>query len=369
MCMRVKAFAVLLLLTVAASAQTPLNLKQLASFIETSQKQKLNDADMAKFLKTVKLTEKLEDRTIEEWLAGGIGAKTRLALEALREQSKSLTVAHLAAPPAPDPPPSLEEQGKIIADAREYALNYSKSLPNFLCTQVVRRKAAPVGSVRSDGEAPWQTQDTLTLRLSYFEQKEDYKLILLNNQMTNQDYKTLGGATSTGEFGSLLREVFEPRTEAQFEWDHWGTLRGRRSMVFRYRVEQSRSQWGIDYERKQHIFPAYHGLVYIDKEMQLVTRVTLEAENIPVGFPVRKAETVLDYAFEDISGSEFLVPQKSTTDMSADGVLTRNEIEFRLYRKYSADAAITYDLPPDPLPKDIDCKDPKNASNPACKKQ
>jgi hypothetical protein len=366
--MRVKAFAVLLLLTVAASAQT-LSLKQLASFIESSQRQKLPDPEVAKYLKTVKLSEKLEDRTIEEWLAGGIGPKTRAALEALREQSKTLAMAHVAAAPAPDPPPSLEEQGKIISDAREYALNYSKSLPNFLCTQVVRRKAAPVGSVRQDGEAPWQVQDTLTLRLSYFEQKEDYKLILVNNQMTNQDYKTLGGATSTGEFGSLLREVFEPRTEAQFEWDHWGTLRGRRSMVFRYRVEQSRSQWGIDYERKQHIYPAYHGLVYIDKDLQVVTRVTLEAENIPAGFPVRKAETILDYAFEDISGNEFLVPQKSTTDMSADGVLTRNEIEFRLYRKYSADAAITYDLPPDPLPTEVDCKDPKNASNPACKKK
>jgi len=368
MVMRFRLAAVLMLLTVAASAQV-LKLEQLKSFIVTSQKQKLTDSQMAKYLKTVKLSEKLDDRLIEEWLAMGIGPKTRAALELLRDQSKELVTAKFSPPPAPDPPPTSEEQGKIIDEAREYALNYTKSLPNFLCTQVVRRKAAPAAGIRNDGEPSWQTQDTLTLRLSYFEQKEDYKLILVNNQMTTQDYNTLGGATSTGEFGSLLKQVFEPETEARFEWDHWGTLRGRRSLVFRYHVDQSRSQWGIDYERKQHIFPAYHGLVYIDKEMRVVTRVTLEAENIPASFPVHKAETVLDYAFQDISGNDFLVPQKSTTDMSADGVLTRNEIEFRLYRKYSADAAITYDIQPDPAEPTVDCKDPKNANNAACKKK
>src|SRR5205085_2913685 len=158
---------------------------------------------------------------------------------------------------------------------------------------------------------------TLTIRLSYFEQKEDYKLIMVNSAPTTQDYKSVGGATSTGEFGSLMKEIFEPHTQARFEWDHWGTLRNRRSMVFRYHVDQSRSGWGLDYEHRQHIMPAYSGLVYIDNELRIVTRVTLEAENIPVSFPIRKAETILDYGFADIAGHEFLLPLKSQTDMSA----------------------------------------------------
>ncbi len=79
---------------------------------------------------------------------------------------------------------------------------------------------------------------------------------------------------------------------------------------------------------------------------------------------------MLDYDFEDISGHEFLLPLKFFTEMSADGILTRNESEYRLYRKYSAEAEIKYDITPDPLPAEqtVDCKDPKNAANPACKK-
>jgi hypothetical protein len=86
------------------------------------------------------------------------------------------------------------------------------------------------------------------------------------------------------------------------------------------------------------------------------------------------ATTILDYDYVDISGHPFLLPLKSETQMSADGVLSKNDTEFRLYRKYSAEADIKYDITPDPLPADqpppktVDCKDPKNAKDPTCKK-
>jgi hypothetical protein len=368
--MRYRVLAALFVCWCAASAQT-LDLAKLKDFIESSKRMNLNDGEVAKYLKTVKLSEKLDDRTIENWLALGIGPKTRAALEALRDRSQTLAAAKLPEAPKPDPPPSSEEQGRIIDEVREYALSYTKGLPNFLCTQVTRRKAAPANGLRRDGEPSWQTMDTLTLRLSYFDQKEDYKLILVNEKFTTQDYRTLGGATSTGEFGSLLKEIFEQKTETRFEWDHWGTLRGKRMLVFSYRVDQAHSGWGLDYEHRDHIMPAYRGLVYVDNDLHVVKRVTLEAENIPASFPIRKAETVLDYEFTDIAGHEFLLPYKSTTEMSADGVLTLNEIEFRLYRKYSTESDIKYDITPDPIPPEqtVDCKDPKNATNPVCKKQ
>jgi hypothetical protein len=362
--MRFRLLAGVVLFCFAAGAQT-INLANLKRFIETSQQQKLTDGEVAKYLKTVKLTEKLDDRTIENWLALGIGPKTRTALEALRDKSKELAAAKPVERPKVDPPPSNEEQGKILDEVREYALNYTKGLPNFICTQVTHRKVAPANTLRSGGELSWQSQDTLTIRLSYFEQKEDYHLLMINNSPTTQDYAKLGGASSTGEFGTMMKEVFEPHTQARFEWDHWGTLRGRASLVFRYHVDQAHSGWTLDYMRREHVTPAYHGLVYIDKERHVVTTVTLEAEDIPVSFPIHKAETILDYGFADISGHEFLLPLHSQTDMSLDGELSRNEIEFRLYRKYSAESDITFDIAPDPP---VDCKDPKNASNPACKK-
>ena len=390
--MRIRQLGAVLVFCLAATAQVQtLTLDQLMQFLTSSVEKKMLDGEVAKFLVKTKLSERLDDVTIEKLQASGIGTKTLNALRVLRDQSESLATAKpvVAAPkPQLPPAPNAEEQAAIIEEVREYALNYSKSLPNFLSTQVVRRYQAGTPGSRYNtrsSEPSWVQVDLLTLRLSYFDQKEEYKLILHNNSPTTQDYKSVGGATSTGEFGSLLRDIFEPRTHARFGWDGWARLRDQLVMAFSYSVEQANSQWGIEYERKDHIVPAYSGRILIDKDTHVVMRVTLNADNIPATFPVKMATTILDYDYTDISGHQFLLPLKSETQMSADGVLSKNDTEFRLYRKYSAEAEIRYDITPDALPADqtketpaappkatapkaIDCKDPKNAKDPGCKK-
>jgi hypothetical protein len=374
--MRYRLLAVVFAACLVAMGQS-LSVEKLVSFLQSSEKLikegKMTDHDLAAYLAKVKLTERLDDRTIEEIQGfGKIGPKTLQALTSLRDRTQALAAAAPIVPvakPTPIPPPTSEEQAAILDEVRQYALSYSKNLPDFICTQVTRRYAAPAPGTKyggnSESQPSWQSLDTLQIRLSYFEQKEDYKLIMVNNTMTKQDYKTVGGATSTGDFGSMMREVFEPATEAHFEWDHWGTLRGRRVMAFVYQVAQSRSQWHVNYDRRLDIVPAYSGLVEVDKTTHEVMRITLKADNIPATFPVKQADTVLDYDYQEISGHTFLLPLKAQVIMAADDYMTRNDEEFRLYRKYSASSDITFDAddktPPPPLPDDKtkETKDPK----------
>jgi hypothetical protein len=362
--MRYRLLAGMFAVCLVAAAQT-LSLRELVSFVQSSEKLikegKQTDSELAKFLAKVKLTERLDDRVIEELQSQGIGAKTLQALQALRDRTKDLMAAKPIAPqapPTPIPPPSSEEQAAILSDVREYALNYSKNLPDFICTQVTRRYAAPMPGTKWGGSAlsepSWQAQDVLQIRLSYFEQKEKYLVVLENNNIINKDYEQMGGSKSFGEFGSMLREIFEPGTEARFEWDHWGTLRGKLVMAFAYHVSQSRSQYRLVVEdAKLSIITAYRGLVEVDPDTHAVMRVSTIAENIPPDFPIRKADDVLDYDYQDISGHTFLLPMKSQVFMTGGEVLTRLDEEFRSYRKYSAEAGITYDTDPlPPLPDD-----------------
>jgi len=386
--MRYRLLAAVFAVCLAAAAQTQtLTVPQLVSFVQSSERLikegKQTDGEVAKYLAKVKLTERLDDRTIEELQGYGIGAKTLQALQALRDRTKDLMAAKPIvpeAPPAPTAPPSSEEQAAIIADVREYVLNYSKNLPDFICTQVVRRYAAPMPGTRYGGsslsEPSWYPQDVLQIRLSYFQQKEKGTVVLENNKIINKDYEQMGGSKSFGEFGSMLREIFEPSTEARFEWDHWGTLRTKPVMAFAYHVSQSRSQYRLVVEdAKLSIITAYRGLVEVDPKTHVVMRVTTIAENIPPDFPIRKAEDILDYDYQDISDHTFLLPMKSQVLMSGGDVLTRLDEEFRLYRKYTAEAEIQYDTDPlPPLPDDKtketvapDCKDPKNKDLKECK--
>jgi hypothetical protein len=338
-----------LLVCVAAVAQTNLTVEQLLSFIKSSVQLKQTDKQVAGFLGRVRMTEKLDDRTVEEMQGFAVGPRTLAALRELRDQSQSLADPKPKTTEvrrSPIPPPSPEEQARVIDEVRQASLNYTKSLPDFICTQVTRRYLDP------SGLEFWQLADTLTARLSYFEQKEDYKLIMVNNRVTTQSYHELGGATSTGEFGSLLREIFDRKSQTRFEWHHWATLRGRRALVFSYRVLQPNSQWSIDYDRKMKIIAGYRGLLYVDRDTHRVLRLTLEAEDIPPSFPVQQAKTMLDYDFVTIGEQQYLLPLKADVRMRSDRFLTRNDVEFRLYRKFSAEAEIKFDTPP-PLPEDL----------------
>lgn len=359
--MRYRLLAAVFAVCLAAMAET-LSVDKLFAFIQSSAQLikdgKQTDKETADLLARTKLTERLDDRSVEQMESLGIGPRTLAALRRLRDQSQTLPAAKPIEPPAKPrqaPPPSSEEQAAIIDEVRAYALDYSKSLPDFICTQVTRRFLAPPPGTRfggsADSEPSWQSQDTLTIRLSYFEQKEDYKPILVNNRITNQDYKSLGGSLVSGDFGSMMKEIFEPSSQARFEWDHWGTLRSKLAMAFAYHVEQARSQWHITYGAQLDIVPAYHGLVYVDPKSHEVVRVTLEAENLPAGFPVKMAQTILDYDSADIAGHRFLLPIKDLTLMRADDYLSKNETEFRMYRKYSAESELKFDAEtPEPLP-------------------
>jgi len=133
--MGTRILAALFAFSLTAIGQT-LTIEKLRSFVESSAKMiaegKMTDRDLAKYLANVKLSERLDDRTIEQ-MEGAIKIppKTLQALQALRDRSQTLAAATpIVANPTPvlPPPPSSFEQAAIINAVRQYALSYSKRL-------------------------------------------------------------------------------------------------------------------------------------------------------------------------------------------------------------------------------------------------
>ncbi len=342
------------------TAQTKMSVTQLVTFIQSAIQLKQPDKEVASYLHTVTMSDRLDDRTIEVLQGQGAGPKTVAALHELRDASANLAAAVVTPTPSPTPtpipipPPSLADQHKIVEQARAYALAYTQNLPNFLCTQVTRRYYDPHG-----GEE-WHMADTVMAKVSYVDHKEDYKITLANGHAVTEDmplYK-VGGAISSGEFGSMMHELFDPETEADFGWDHWGKLHGHICYVFRYRVEQPRSKWSVHYE-DQHTTddttPGYHGLVYVDRDTEAVLRITLEAD-LPPSFPMKSVTDTLDYDLEAVGQQQYMLPLRAEVRMKDPHYTNKNVVEFRLYRKFTADAAISYDVDvkdaPAPLPEE-----------------
>jgi hypothetical protein len=350
--------AVVLLFSATAFAQTRMTVEQLRSFLKSSVDLHQPDKQVADYLKKSKLTQRLEAGAFEEFSGMSVGPKT---LEALREMvtlTKELPVPAAVAPVKaaakaqipPPPPPSAEEQKEVLEKAREYALGYSKRLPDFFCLQVTRRYIDP------SGLEFWRLGDTITTKLSYFEQKEDYKVMTINGRMTDVPYQKLDGSTSSGEFGSMMRELFERNTQTRFEWQRWGTLRGKRNHVYEYFVAQPNSKWTVSYQRTQMTTPGYRGLVYVDRDTFEVTKITLEAD-MPPSFPIQMATTSLDYDTIEISGNKFMLPLRAEVRMRSGKDLIKNEVEFRMYRKFGTDSSIKFDTP-EPLGADVTVEQP-----------
>jgi hypothetical protein len=356
--MRSKLALLLLGASLWLPAQTKWTVERLVEFIRSSITLKQSDNEVAKFLKKQTLGERLDDVTIEELQGMGAGPKTVEALNDLRDASKNLPAPAARVrvqpeeAPAQPPPPSEAEQKKIIEAAREYALNYTKGLPNYLCTQVTRRYIDPTGT------ESWIGQDTLTARLSYVDQHENYKLVLVNNKAVTGDMglEAVGGATSTGEFATMLYEVFDPGTETQFWWDHWAKLRGNVAYVFAYRVSKERSKWHVTYQKSDDIVPAYNGLVYIDMNTGMVVRLVMKPD-LPPSFPIQEVSDTLDYDTAKIGNNEYFLPLRAEVRMREGRYLSKNEVEFRLYRRFSAETQISFDTP-DPLPEEKSKEEP-----------
>ncbi|SPE35238.1 conserved exported hypothetical protein [Candidatus Sulfopaludibacter sp. SbA3] len=252
---------------------------------------------------------------------------------------KFLLLATLLAAPLCAQAPSAVDQSAAIEKVRKTALNYSAGLPDFLCTETVRR-------YRNTTSVPeWSPMDTLTVQLSYYDHREEYKLLLVDGQKTKLRYDEAGGSVSQGEFGSMLQEVFVPSAAAAFAWDSRSTLRGHPVQVFRYSVSVENAHYQLSFNGNDRRFTASagrHGLVYVGAGGEIL-RITSEADHLPANFPIDKLHSTLDYDFTDIGGRQFLVPHTALVEMQAGILGSKNEIDFRDYRKFTADAGINFD--------------------------
>ena len=336
--MRIRLLAAVLAACLNATAQAD-SVRDLVAAVRADMEHHRSDTQVAKSLRKVKLSERLDDRVIETLESEGAGSETVAQLLQMRDRSSTLrppATPAIEEPPAPTP----AEQQRIWNAAHENSLNYTDSLPNFICSEVVRRYTDP-----SD-KGSWRLADTLMLKLTYFDRKEDYQLIAVNNKPSHLSYEQMGGAITEGEFGSMLVAIFALKSRTNRAWDHWTTLRKRPTHVYSFAIAAANSDYTItsgDMRNEERVTVGQRGYIYIDEATQRVVRVTAAAWGLPADFAVKKIDLLLDYDFIDVGGQHYLLPLHSETLLDAPPLQHRNETDFLVYRKFAADATITFD--------------------------
>ena len=325
------------------AAEAPVSVNRLIAIARDAIARKQADKPLAKELGKIKLAERLDSQVVEELESEGAGPAAVEQMERMVEDTEALKQPADALPFDSPHRPTLEEMRTTIQAAREYALRYGKDLPDFLCTETVRRfEDLGVRGV-------WKAKDTLRLDLSYADHREDYKLTAVNNRPTALSYRAMAGAFSEGEFGTMMDSVFEPDSRPRITWDYWTRLHGRPAQVFSFAISLANATYRVSFGEGGETVSApagSAGRVYIDPETHAVLRIARRATDLPIDFPVTLAATVLDYDYGEVGGRKFFLPAHATIRMETRFLRTRNEIEFSAYRKFQGESTISFGDPP-----------------------
>jgi hypothetical protein len=230
-----------------------------------------------------------------------------------------------------------------LAAIREYASTYTKNLPNFTCTRLIRREITPARPWMVSGFSSFR--DLIQDNLSFVDHKELHSLTSMDGTPIKDQ---LVGTFSRGEFGNLLESLFDPNTNATFHWDRFATRGGRRMYVFDFRVPQLSGYTLLETNRAIRV--PYRGLIFADYETKAVMRIQLDCTGIPGDSEYKAVNLAIDYAPTNVAGEEFILPSRNELLVRKVDGDSRNEADYKSYRRFTSEATITYNSDPEVSP-------------------
>lgn len=259
--------------------------------------------------------------------------------------------------PAASARPADAEAESLLERTRVATLAAAAAMPDFIVKQLIRRSYA-FGTTSN-----WIPQDNLTIAVGYRANAgEEYKVLAVNGMPLGQearqshDYSkdVAPGTTSSGvEYISAVADVFKPESKTVFKFADTDVVMGRRTLVFEYEIEQPRSNLNLRAATETATVGS-RGRVWIDRESNRVLRFEQVATDIPPGFPITAASSLIDYDWVNIGENKYLLPTHSEilltqTDRSISRQ-SRNEIRFRGYQKFGAELKIVDEIDEDDFP-------------------
>jgi len=391
-------FAILAASALPAGAAKRVTVAQLDRALTAIAASRKPDAEMARQIGGLELTERLAEPTLarlEAHLAPGSKAAQAVGLLADQAAFLDLPASELPTAAAPDD----AGQKKMLAQARNYVLQTLPRLPNFLANRTINRYDDSPQALKKDGwpeRAGLHRVDTTTREISVRDERE--------NQPPTQGaavWQKQIGLISGGEFGNTLGMIWTDTQQGSVSWSHWEQAGARAEAVFHYSVPAQASHFELigTFERQAaveghatstggargtmgigvqqnydpsriamvSVRPAYHGSFWLDPESGTVLRITMEAE-LKESAPFRRAAILVEYGSVRIGDGTFICPVRSVafslaalnTKTGTDDAPTEwlNETLFSGYHRFATTTRILADpAQAEPaLPTDADSK-------------
>lgn len=338
----------------AQERTTAFTKEELLQLLRPAPGKRIEQGDIAGEIETRGISFPADEKTLEEFRKAGarsfvIEAIKQAAIDAQRPKLKMPSPNESGHPAKPAAPPTAEDvlqkeedQGEpapedlaklpLIEQTRYHAMKFLDELPNFIVTQYVQR------SIQTPAQKDWQKEDKLEIELTYrVKEGEKFKLVKMNDRPTSMSYESLGGATSTGEFGTMLAALFSRASQATFKEARKENFKGRPTALFEFAVKKANSSNTItDKTSGRSVTTAYSGTIWVDVETARVLRIEQASEDIQRGFPITLAESAVEYEWIKVGEQKYLLPVSAEVLLGSEinRTYSRNVIELKNYKVF-----------------------------------
>ena len=363
----------LMMMAVPSWAERRISVAQLEHALSADIAAHKSDAEIARHVRIIELSERLTDATFER-LSRHFAAdsQARLALLLLADRSSFLDppVSELPATPAPD----AATQQQLLQAAQRFALQTLPRLPNFLATRT---------TLSFDDSPQEETKGGYLQRMGLHlvgTSKAEVSVRDEENPSTGPtpaQSQTQGGLVTWGEFGSALLIILNDSSHGKIAWSHWEQTSSGQVAVFHYEVPKAVSHYEIvtPIEQTRPGFqsnpsaatggtiaivarsttqwtrtkPGYQGSLWVDPATGTVLRVSLVAD-LSGNSALNRGAIVVEYGRVTIADTTFICPVRSLALSSApstvndtfEGATTEwlNENLFTSYHVFAATSRI-----------------------------
>jgi VWFA-related protein len=298
-----------------------------------------SDAEKAKQLTGLELTERLSERRLASLYAIAHGKRTRQELRLLADVSAFLD------PPADEilaePPPDPNAQKQMLSLISEYLGRTIHKLPDLFAKQTtVRYQETPMylGGDSSQTYRPLHTTDSWTTTVRYrngFEMAEAKPPRRKPNEPELVTY---------GIFGPVLQGVFAAIDKnGGLTWRRWEQGSQGRMAVFRYTVPLDKSLYEVmlcclpdgDGTKAFQRYAAYHVDIAIDPESGVILRLEFR-DDLKSTTPLTRSDIMIEYGPVEIGGKTYFCPIRSVSIVRGRdvGVIREWDEAFRTWGPY-----------------------------------
>jgi hypothetical protein len=238
-------------------------------------------------------------------------------------------------------PRSLRFQDDLIRKTADTALDFTQTLPNYVCQELMSRFES------TTRPANFVPLDVVGTEVVYLDGKEDYRKVTVNGRLVNKSIEETGGSWSKGEFGTQLIDLFLPQTATEFHYRRDSRIAGILTKEYDFTIAHATSDWNVGVG-SQNYTPGYSGTVWIDPATARVMRIEKQARSFPSDFALDDVESATDYEYVRLGdANQYLLPVHSESLMCQRGtnICSRNVIDFRNYKKYTGESTITFGDP------------------------